>query len=65
MGGAVHLYWIAEKIAAPIPHPAALAASTAALLRETGLYENEPYCIDLDGSFCIARALPQLDAAAR
>lgn len=61
MGGAVHLYWIAEKIGAPMPQPAALIGATAALAGVDGLYEGEPYCIDLDANFLIGRALAQID----
>lgn len=57
MGGAVHLYWISEKIAAPMPHPEALIPATAGLMEATGLYEKHPYCIDLDANFLIGRAL--------
>lgn len=57
MGGAVHLYWISEKIAAPMPHPEALIPATAELMESTGLYEKHPYCIDLDANFLIGRAL--------
>ena len=62
MGGAVHLYWIAERLGQPFPYPHALIESTARLLQPSGLYESEPYCIDLDGNFLIARSLRQLDA---
>lgn len=57
MGGAVHLYWISEKISAPMPHPEALIPATAGLMESTGLYEKHPYCIDLDANFLIGRAL--------
>ena len=60
MGGAVHLYWISEKISAPMPHPEALIPATAALMEATGLYEKHPYCIDLDANFLIGRALSYL-----
>jgi hypothetical protein len=63
MGGAAHLYWIAERLGAPFPHAAAMIESTAGLVRPTGLYEDEPYCLDLDGNFLIARALRQLPGA--
>jgi hypothetical protein len=59
MGGAVHLYWIAERLGLRFPQPEATIRATARLLRPTGLYEEEPYCIDLDGNFLIARALRQ------
>jgi len=61
MGGAVHLYWVSDKINAPMPYPNALISETASLMRPTGLYETEPYCIDLDANFLIGRALGQLD----
>ncbi len=62
MGGAVHLYWISEKIAEPMPYPAALIPTTAKLMQPSGLYEDKPYCIDLDANFLIARALVHLDS---
>jgi hypothetical protein len=62
MGGAVHLYWVSERINAPMPHPAALISTTIGLMRYNGLYEDEPYCIDLDANFLIARAVGHLGA---
>jgi hypothetical protein len=61
MGAAVHLYWISEKIGVPILHPVALISATIGIMRPSGLYEEEPYCIDLDANFLIARSLAQLD----
>jgi hypothetical protein len=61
MGGAVHLYWISEKLSAPMPYPQALISATSRLIRASGLYEVEPYCIDLDANFLLARALPRLN----
>lgn len=61
MGGAVHLYWISEKMAAPMPYPAALIPTTTKLMQPSGLYEHRPYCIDLDANFLIARALVHFD----
>jgi hypothetical protein len=60
MGGAVHLYWVSERMGVPQPYPAEVIRTTAALLRSSGLYEDEPYCIDLDGNFMIGRALAGL-----
>ncbi len=60
MGGAVHLYWISEKIGADMPYPASLIPATTALMQPDGLYENEPYCIDLDANFLIARAIGRI-----
>lgn len=67
MGGAVHLYWVSEHLRKPITRSREIVATTTALLPAEGLYEHEPYCIDLDGNFMIARALPRLsgDAATR
>jgi hypothetical protein len=65
MGGAVHLYWISEKIGADMPYPASLIPATTALMQPDGLYENEPYCIDLDANFLIARAIDQIDGEHR
>lgn len=60
MGGAVHLYWISEKIGAEMPYPASLIPATTALMQPDGLYEQEPYCIDLDANFLIARAIDRI-----
>jgi hypothetical protein len=60
MGGAVHLYWVSEKIDAAMPYPESLIPATIALIQPSGLYEKEPYCIDLDANFLIARALESL-----
>lgn len=60
MGGAVHLYWISVKRGIPMPYPRESVLETAALLQPGGLYEKEPYCIDLDGNFIIARSLEGL-----
>jgi hypothetical protein len=61
MGGAVHLYWVSQRMSQPMPYPAALINTTIALMRPSGLYEDAPYCIDLDGNFLIGRALNQID----
>ena len=60
MGGAVHLYWVAWRLGRPFPHPAEMVDATRVLMQPSGLYEHEPYCIDLDGNFLIARSLRQL-----
>jgi hypothetical protein len=60
MGGAVHFYWIYEAMQRPFPHPEPLIAATLHLQRPDGLYKDYPYCIDLDGNFCITRAYLQL-----
>lgn len=65
MGGAVHLYWVALSMGRSIPHPAAMVATTSALIGADGLYEREPYCIDLDANFLIARSLPGLRPRSR
>ncbi len=61
MGGAVHLYWVSERMGKPVKYPAQIVQTTAALQNSNGLYENEPYCIDLDGNFMIGRSLSGLN----
>jgi len=60
MGGAVHFFWIYEALARPFPYPAAVIKSTLELQRKNGLYKDFPFCIDLDGNFCIIRSFLQL-----
>src|SRR5690606_34953020 len=60
-GGAVHLYWVSDRISETAPHPSALIRSTTQLMRPSGLYEDEPYCIDLDANFLIGRSLSQIE----
>jgi len=60
MGGAVHFFWIYEALERPFPYPEAVLASTLSLQREDGLYKDHPFCIDLDGDFCVLRAFLQL-----
>ena len=63
MGGAVHFYWVYAARARPLPYPAKIIDATLTLQKPTGLYRQHPYCIDLDGNFCINRAYLQLDSA--
>ena len=60
MGGAVHFFWIYEALARPFPYPAQVIESTTSLQKTSGLYKNHPFCIDLDGNFCIIRSFLQL-----
>ncbi len=60
MGGAVHFLWIYEALGRPFPYPEAVIESTLALQRPDGLYKDHPFCIDLDGNFCLIRAYLQL-----
>jgi hypothetical protein len=60
MGGAVHFLWVYEAFKHPFPYPEAIIASTLKLQKKDGLYKNHPYCIDLDGNFCLIRAYLQL-----
>lgn len=60
MGGAVHFYWIYEKLGQSFPYPENLIESTLSLQKNSGLYKNHPFCIDLDGNFCVIRAYLQL-----
>ncbi|GGE48808.1 hypothetical protein GCM10007276_27460 [Agaricicola taiwanensis] len=62
MGGAVHLYWVSERMGKPFPWPEQTIEATARLIGPDGLYEHEPYCIDLDGDFMIGRPLEDLAA---
>ena len=62
MGGAVHFFWIYEALGRPFPYPEAVIESTLALQRPNGLYKDHPFCIDLDGNFCLIRAYLQLPA---
>lgn len=62
MGGAVHFFWIYEALRRPFPHPEAVLKSTLTLQRSDGLYKDHPFCIDLDGNFCLIRAYLQLPA---
>jgi hypothetical protein len=65
MGGAAHFYWVYYRAERPFPAPAALIRSTASIQRETGLYRDEPMCIDFDANFHIVRAFLQLPEAER
>lgn len=60
MGGAVHFLWIYEALKHPFPSPEAVIESTLTLQRPDGLYKDHPFCIDLDGNFCLIRAYLQL-----
>ena len=60
MGGAVHFYWIYEALERPFKHPAAIIRSTLPLQGEDGLYKDHPFCIDLDGNYCLIRPWLQL-----
>lgn len=60
MGGAVHFFWVYEACNRRFPHPAPTVKSTISLQKPTGLYKQHPFCIDLDGNFCIIRAFNQL-----
>lgn len=60
MGGAVHFYWIYEAMERHFPYPEAVILSTLGLQRHSGLYKDHPFCIDLDGNYCLIRAYLQL-----
>jgi hypothetical protein len=62
LGGAVHFLWVYDAARRPFPYPEAIFSSTLGLQRETGLYREHPFCIDLDGAFCIVRSYLQLSA---
>ena len=61
LGGAVHFLWVYQAYGNPFPYPAAVIESTLALQKPSGLYQEHPYCIDLDGNFCLIRSFLQLD----
>ncbi len=63
MGGAVHFFWVYAACDRGFPYPAPVVKSTISLQKPTGLYKQHPFCIDLDGNFCIIRAFNQLSAA--
>ncbi len=65
MGGAVHFYWVYVASDHPLPYPARIIDATLSLQKTSGLYRQHPYCIDLDGNFCINRAYLQLDSGER
>jgi len=60
MGGAVHFFWIYEAMGRSFPYPEAVITSTLSLQKSGGLYKNHPFCIDLDGNFCLIRSYLQL-----
>jgi hypothetical protein len=62
LGGAVHFLWVYAAAGRPFPYPEATLHSTLGLQRETGLYREHPFCIDLDGAFCVVRSYLQLSA---
>lgn len=65
LGGAVHFLWVYAAAGRPFPNPEATLRSTLGLQRATGLYREHPFCIDLDGAFCIVRSYMQLPADAQ
>lgn len=60
MAGAVHFFWVYEALGQPFPFPEQVIESTIPLQRPDGLYKDHPFCIDLDGNFCIIRSYLQL-----
>lgn len=60
MGGAVHFFWIYEAMKRPFPYPEAVIKPTLSLQKADGLYKEHPFCIDLDGNFCLIRSYLQL-----
>jgi hypothetical protein len=65
MGGAVHFLWIYEALDRPFPYPEQVIQSTLSLQRRDGLYGDHPFCIDLDGNFCLIRSYLQLSERRR
>lgn len=60
LGGAVHFYWVYDACKRALPYPDKIIESTIGLQKETGLYKDYPFCIDLDGNFSVLRAYLQL-----
>lgn len=60
MGGAAHLYWIFEKINFKFDNAKNVIMKTISLQKESGLYDDYPYCIDFDANFIISRSLKYL-----
>ncbi len=60
LGGAVHFYWIYDRLGESFPYPEALIRSTLNLQKPDGLYKDHPFCIDLDANFCLIRAFLSL-----
>lgn len=60
MGGAVHFFWIYEALGRSFPYPEQVLLSTLPLQRNSGLYKEYPYCVDLDGNYCVIRSYLQL-----
>lgn len=60
MGGAVHFYWLYQALNRPFLFPEKVIQSTLELQRANGLYKDYPYCIDLDGNYCLIRPYLQL-----
>lgn len=63
MGGAVHFFWIYDYFKQPFPFAKQVIHSTVRLQKASGLYKKHPFCIDLDGNFCIIRSFLQLPVA--
>lgn len=63
MGGAVHFFWLYDALDQAFSHPVQTIYSTIGLQTANGLYKDHPFCIDLDGNFCIARPYLQLSEA--
>jgi hypothetical protein len=65
MGGAVHFFWVYAAHNRRFPYPEPVINATIGLQRTSGLYKAHPFCIDLDGNFCIVRSYLQLDSQQR
>lgn len=60
LGGAAHFLWIYDAYGHSVPHPEKTIMSTMSLQNPDGLYSDHPFCIDLDGNFCLIRPYLQL-----
>jgi hypothetical protein len=57
MGGAFHMYFVYEARGRAWPLPERVVDAALALQRPNGFWDGEyPYCIDLDGLYCILRS---------
>ncbi len=57
MGAAAHLYWIFAQLHIDAPYGECVIDKILSLQQPSGLYENRPYCIDLDANFILRCAL--------
>jgi hypothetical protein len=57
MGGAFHMFYVYERFHRAWLHPERVVDHSLRLQRPNGLWDGDvPYCIDLDGLYCILRS---------